>query len=200
VMWNSAGLVQVTAPQGDDLYQPWPVVLGQPELPLLGESAAQAGRAWGAQLNYQGVHMRLVTLDAMGRLNPAKAMAQMPKPGERFKLRLTATFEAVAEVGLVLGAPFQSRRAGQVYPAEGMSVQMRAGETVDLPLGANEYFQMGATVYERLLVNVRHPQANEAQRSKQLTYRLDAANGSSYLQLVPNGQFPAVEQLISIQP
>ena len=74
--------------------------------------------------------MRQVVLDARGSQRELRSMAAPLKAGERFKIRVTATFDAVAEVDQVLGDAWDLRRTGQVYPQPGLSVQMKAGETV----------------------------------------------------------------------
>jgi hypothetical protein len=185
-----------TATGGAD-YQPLPVIVGLPELPLLGAGTAQAGKAWGQELNYQGVFMRQVVLDGKGAVRATRPMSTRPKAGERFKIRVTATFEAVADIDLVSGDTWSLRRVGQVYPPKGQSVHMRPGETVDLPLAPDEYFVMSPPAGERLVVSVRHVKALGAARSGQPAYRQDVKQGSQYLQLVPKGSFPAVEQLVT---
>lgn len=179
-------------------YEPWPVVMGLPELPLIGVGASQPPRAWGSSFNYQGMQVRLLVLDAAGRRVEARPVNSLPRPGERFKVRVTATFDAVADVGLVMGEPWSSQRAGQLYPAQGMSVHMHAGETVDLPLEQGRFFVMGPDTRERLLLSVRHAAALGDVRTQQPAYRMDGKGGSSYLQLVPRGQAPAIEQLLTV--
>lgn len=181
-------------------YQPRPVIVGLPELPLVGAGAAQAARTWGPELNYQGVFMRQVVLDARGAKREVRPMAAHPKPGERFKIRVTATFDAVADVDLVAGGDWGLRRLDQFYPKKGLSVQIKAGETIELPVGPNEYFVATRPNSERIVVSVRHPQALGDARSTQPAYRQDGRQGSSYLQLVPKGSYPVVEQLITPAP
>ena len=181
----------------DENYQPLPVILGAPELPLIGSGAAQSARAWGQALNYQGLHMRQVVLNAKGNKRELRPMGSPLRAGERFKIRVTATFDAVADVDQELGDPWYGKRTGQVYPQAGVSVQMKAGESVDLPLGAHEYFTMNRAANERLVVAVRHAGAVGSARSEQPAYRQDGKTGSNYLQLVPRGTFPAVEQQIA---
>jgi hypothetical protein len=188
-------LVAVPAPAS---YEPWPVVVGSPELPLIGAGVNQPSRAWGSSFNYQGMHVRLLVLDAAGRRIEARPVNSLPRPGERFRVRVTATFDAVADVGLVKGEPWSSHRAGQLYPARGMSVHMNAGETVELPLEQGRFFVMGPNVHERLLLSVRHAQALGDVRTQQPAYRIDGKSGSNYLQLVPRGQAPAMEQLLAV--
>ena len=181
-------------------YEPWPVVLGVPELPLLGSGASQAGQRWSGSFNYQALHLRLLAIDSAGRATGARALSTAPRAGERFKLRIAATFDAVAQVSLVVGAPYAARLAGQIYPEPGYSVQLLAGEVVDLPLEPDRCFVMGADPHQRLLLQVRAPAADEHSRSRQPAYRQDGSAGSNFLQLVPPGSRPAFEQLLVVAP
>lgn len=174
-------------------YQPWPVILGVPEIPLVG---ASSNGNWSEGYNYQGMHVRLLVLDRDGRTLRPRSLSTPPAPGERFRIRVTPTFAAVAEVGLVSGPTWSASRAGQLYPQAGMSVAIEAGQTADLPLEVGHFFVMGEDA-NRLLLSVRHPGATEAARSPQPAYRYDATLGSSFLQLVPQGRQPAFEQLVS---
>ncbi len=184
------------APQ-QQVFQALPVILGAPELPLIGTGATDITKAWNPSFNYQGMVMRLVVLDRAGRQRVARPMGTPLQVGERFKLRITATFDAVADVDQVLGEPWTSVRTGQVYPKPGLSVAMKPGETIELPIGTDEYFVMGPRPDERLVVSVRHPRALDGARSNQPAYRQDSATASNYLQLVPKGSFPVIEQVIT---
>ena len=73
---------------------------------------------------------------------------------------------------------------------------LKAGETVDLPVDTNQYFVVGADVSERLLLSICHPSALGDARSPQPAYRQDSKTASGYLQLVPRGTYPSVEQLL----
>ena len=138
-----------------------------------------------------------MVLDASGRRLESRPMGKPLRPGERFKLRITPSFDAVADVDQVRGDVWYGQRTGQVYPQQGMSVELRAGQTVDLPLDPNEYFVMDRwDATERLVLSVRHARALGDARSAQPAYRQDTARSSSYLQLVPAGQYPVIEQLI----
>jgi hypothetical protein len=178
-------------------YQPAPVILGAPELPLVRGAGVAAGQ-WGAQFNYQGMHVRFVILDAEGRARQVRPVSAPPKAGERFKVRVTPTFDAVAEVDLVLGTTWARQRVGQFYPKPGFSVQVKAGETADLPLGAAEYFVFQQGTEHGAVVSVRHPKALGEERSGQPAYRMDGRLGSDYLQLVPSKRYAAIEQLITV--
>lgn len=193
---ETISLVNV-APAQAPSFEPAPLIIGAPELPLVGDGVAQAARNWGPNLNYQGMHMKLLVLNAKGDKRELRPMSSTLRPGERFKIRLTTTFPAVAGLDQIVGDTWYGQRSGQVYPAPGMSVQMNAGESVELPLKANEYFVLDRSMNQRLLVTVRHAKAIDAARSNQPVYRQDAKSGSSYLQLVPRGSYPVLEQLVS---
>jgi len=193
---SNVGLA-LSVPMAQTPYQPLPVILGVPELPLIGATANQAARQWLHSFNYQGVFMQQVVLDANGTRHELRPMGSPLRSGERFKVRVTPTFDAVAEVGQVVGDAWYGQRTGQVYPQAGMSVLVKAGQSVDLPTEANGYFLMNRPINERLVIAVRDPRALNQLRSDQPAYRQDASNGSSYLQLVAQGKFAAVEQLVS---
>lgn len=189
--WPAAAQGPSSAP-----FEPAAVILGSPELPLLG--AGRAGvRTWGHQFNYQGAQVKLLVIDATGRKLEVRSLGTMPRPGERFKIRVTPTFDAVADLTLVLGDAWTSQRAGQLYPEAGLSVQVKAGETVDLPLEVNQYFVLGPNDTDRVLLSLRHPQALGDARSAQPAYRQDMRGGTGYLQLVPRGTHPAIDLLLS---
>ena len=190
----------LTGPTTAERYQPAPIILGLPDLPLVFQGSTPPGRDWSPLLNYMGLQVRQIVLDAPGQRQVSRSMVQGPRPGERFKLRVTASFDAVAEVDQVVGEVWYGQRTGQLYPQPGLSVEIRAGQTVDLPLAPNEYFVMPAPSQERLLLKVRHPRALREARSDQPVYRQDSAVASSYLQLVPRGTFPAFEQLVLPTP
>ena len=184
-------------PVGEATYQPQPVIMGQPDFMLVGAGSRASAKGWNSGWNLQGLHARLVVLDARGVKREMRSMSGPLRTGDRFKIRVTATFDAVAQVDQVVGDPWYGKRTGQVYPKPGQSVSMKAGETVDLPLGADEYFLMHRAASERLVLSVRHPQANGDSRSAQPAYRQDSKGGSSYVQLVPQGTYAAIEQLVA---
>ena len=137
-------------------FEPAPVILGQPDVPLAGGNTARHG--WDEQVNYQGMQVSLVVLDAGGQVQ-LRPLAAALRPGERFKIRITPIFSALASVDKVVGDPWYGQRAGQLYPREGMSVQMQAGETVLLPLEPEQFFVFDQWRNERLLLGVRHARA-----------------------------------------
>lgn len=178
-------------------FEPLPVILGFPDMPLLGSGARQAGSAWGDALNYHGIHARYLLIDGKTQKVSSAPLSTRLKPGQRFKLRVTATFNGVALLDQVLGAGWDAERTGQVYPAAGLSVELKAGQAVDLPVGEAQYFMLdGRQANERLLLSVRHAKAVGEGRNNQPAYRKDNPQGSSFLQLTPKGMFPIIEQVL----
>jgi len=97
-------------------YQPLPVIVGLPELPLVCGTAAQAARHWLPSFNYQGVHMQQIVLNAAGTGHEARPMSRPLRQGERFKIRVISTFDAIAAVDQVIGDAWYGQRTGQMYP------------------------------------------------------------------------------------
>ncbi|QIL73089.1 hypothetical protein G7048_23680 [Diaphorobacter sp. HDW4B] len=188
----------VATPAPAPSFEAAPVILGQPELPLLGQAAAQAAQQWNTGLNYQGLTVSYVVLDAAGQRREVRPVSKGIARGERFKVRYATSFESVAAIDQVVGdSPWRGQRTGQVWPRPGTSVQSNPGEVVELPLEPNAYFKFGGAPNERYVLTIRHPRANAEARSSQPVYRQDGARGSQYLQLVPEGSYPAIEQVVT---
>jgi hypothetical protein len=187
----------VVAPAPVGNFEAPAVILGQPELPLLGQAAAQASQQWTTGLNYQGLTLSYVVLDGAGRKREIRPVDKGLAPGERFKLRYTTSFDAVTAIDQVVGEPWAAQNFGQVWPQAGSSVASRAGETVELPLEPGAFFQFDGNPNVRYVLNVRHPKAKDSARSNQPAYRQDGARASQYLQLVPANSYPAIGQVIA---
>ncbi len=179
-------------------FEAMPVILGQPELPLLGQAATEAIGKWNSGFNYQGLQMNYLVVDKSGTRQEVRPISKGLVAGERCKIRYTASFEAVASIDRVVGEIWKSQRVGQAWPQAGMSIASQPGETVELPVGGG-YFVMTASPVERYVLSIRHPAAKGLARSDQPIYRQDGVLSSSYLQLVPSGKFPALEQLITVR-
>jgi hypothetical protein len=181
----------------EETYQPQPLIKGVPDLPLLGATASQATEAWSGRFNYQGMSARIWVLDAKGQQVTVQGLDQPIHVGERFKIQLMPTFDAVVGIDQVVGDPWYGKRTGQAYPAAGKSVAIQAGESVMLPLGDKEFFVMTTSAHERFVMSVRHAKAKGDVRSKQPVYRVESGRTSQYLQLVPEGQYPVIEQQLT---
>lgn len=175
-------------------FEPAPVIVGAPDLPAVGGSTTAN---WSGSLNYQGLNAQLLVLDSKGKKRDSKPLSAPLHAGERFKIRVTATFNAQASISELVGDVWAAQLIGQVYPQGNQSIQVQAGQTIDLPLGATECFIMPTDPRQRFVVSIKPALAQGLLRSNQPIYRQDTKTASNYLQLVPAGTSPAFEQVIS---
>jgi hypothetical protein len=181
-------------------FEPLPVILGEPELPLVGGPSPGASAAWDANLNYQGMQVAYLVSDATGSRLEQRPLSSPPRRGERFKIRVTPTFDAQVRVAVLTGGAWSPSRGPNLVPASTGSVRVAAGRTMDLPAERDHYFMIGEAGVPRLLLSVHHERADEANRTRQPAYRRDLAGGTTYMQLVPVGSRPAIEQMITAAP
>lgn len=205
---NSAPQATAGRPSGaSPYYVSTPIILGQPDIPFNPGVSGGPGKEWGVGANYQGVQVSAVILNQTNQPVEIRPLNAPFRSGERFKLRLVSTFEALASVdayrtmAAAPGTMATQAWAGQLYPPKAdQVVKMRAGEMVQLPLSPAEYFTFDNQAgLDRLMLNVRHPQASGIQSNGQPVYRQDSAQGSTYMQLTPQGSYPALSQLLAFQ-
>lgn len=208
-----AGVVQQNLPQmpqaqpGQPMpvspyYSTAPIVLGQPDMPMLGNAKFDPNQPWSSSYNYQGMQVAVVMLNQANQPVEVRPLNAPFRSGERFKLRIISSFEGTGSIDAYKGvAPGSQGWVGQLYPARtDQVVSFKANEVVYLPLGNNEYFTFdGAAGVERMVINLRHPQAYGAQANSQPIYRQDSAQGSNYLQMVAPGTYPAMSQTVLLQ-
>lgn len=147
--------------------------------------------------NYQGAHLALVGVDGQGNLTGFHPLAQGFRTGERFKLRVVSTYDALVVLENI--TPHGERR--QIYPAEGgKAVFIKAGEENLLPLGRDLALQFaGATGDDRLVVTVRDPRSLSGTPSTGKVSRQDHDYGSNFLQSTAPGTYPVIAESISIR-
>lgn len=193
-------------------YSPAPLIMGQPDVPLAIQQASfDPNRSWDGKANYQGVSVSAVMLDGQNRVIETRSLAAAFRSGERFKLRLVSTSDAIVSLdalrappgtvaanGMLNAAPAW---VGQLYPPRtDQVVQVKAGDVVYIPLGANEYFTFdNKPGVDLLSLNVRHPQAKNDLVNRQPVYRQDAQGMTTYSQLAQNGTFMALTQVLALQ-
>jgi hypothetical protein len=146
--------------------------------------------------NYQGVHVALLAVDAQGKpigLRPASAGFTT---GERFKLRVIATYDGLLSIDNI--NPNGQQR--QLYPAKADHVvSVRAGQEILLPLDPQQTFRFaGATGQEQLVVTMRHAQAIGDAASTRPVNRNDVDTGTNLVQEQPPGRFPVISQAIAV--
>lgn len=190
----------VAPPAAGTPFQPKPVILGLPDVPLIGDGVAQAASRWGSSFNYQGVQMRLVVVNPASGKRELRSMASGIRAGEVFKVRLISSFDALADVDQLVGEGWSLQRASRVYPATDKPVQVYAGQVIDIPVEPAQYFRFnGDRPSDQVVFSVRHAKADKEFASTQPAYRQDGRAESSYLQLVPRNQYPVIEQVISMR-
>lgn len=148
--------------------------------------------------NFQGVHVALVEVDATGKPIGFRTVADGFRTGERFKLRVLSTFDAVVVLGNI--TPKGAQR--QIYPASaGRAVSLPAGKEVLLPLGPQEYLQfVGDVGRDQITITVRDPRSLESGRaSTARVFRKDETYGSNFVQEVKPGLYPVMAEAIGIQ-
>jgi hypothetical protein len=163
-------------------------MVGEPEAPLV---VGKDGE------NYQGVNVALVGVDEHGTPTGLRTVADGFTTGERFKLRVLSTFDAVVVLGNI--TPRGIMR--QIYPPEpGRAVSIPAGEEVLLPLGQHDYLQFAGDVgLDQLTITVRAPCSMQAgSASTAQVFRKDAPYGSDFVQQVKPGQYPVIAESIAI--
>lgn len=163
--------------------------LGTPDAPL---KTGKEGE------NYQGVNVALVAVDVNGKPTGFRAVADGFSTGERFKLRVLSTFDAVVVLGNI--TPKGTQR--QIYPAAaGQAISIPAGKEILLPLGTQEYLQFTGDVgRDQLTLTVRDPRSLQTgQAATARVYRKDEAHGSNFVQEVKPGQYPVIAEAIGIE-
>jgi hypothetical protein len=163
------------------------VVVGEPKTPLAVK---------GDEPNYQAAHVAILAVDDTGRIAGFRSVDHGFRTGERFKLRMIATFDGVAAIGNI-----NPRGEGrQIFPPQkGTAVQLKAGQEIVIPAKADEFFQFaGATGTEQLVVTIIDPRAVGAAASTSKVYRQDEAYGSNFAQEVSPGTYPVISQAITL--
>lgn len=195
-----------STPTFSPLYTSTPIIIGQPDIPLnVGTNGYNATQQWNQNANYQGVQVTVVMLNQSNQPLEARSLNSTFKTGDRFKLQLLSTFDGLASIDAyktinLSGTPSQAW-SGQMYPVKpDQVVKVKAGESVLLPLGANEYFTFDNQAgLDRLMLNMRHQLAKGTQANAQPIYRQDSAQSSTFMQLTPQGTYPALSQVIGFQ-
>jgi hypothetical protein len=162
-------------------------VVAEPSTPLKVQDGAP---------NYQGMHVAVVGADRSGKLTGFRAVNEGFRTGERFKLRVVATFDGMLTIVNI--NPNDERK--QIYPPASSSVvSLKAGEETFIPLGADEFFEFaGAKGTEQLVVTLVDPRALDGKASKKQVFRKDETYGSNFVQEVSADTYAVMSQAISL--
>jgi hypothetical protein len=144
---------------------------------------------------YQGVFVSFVMLDAQGNAIEVRKISDSFKSGEKFKLRLISTFNAIVNVdSLEANKQFQ-----RIYPEdEKMSVFVKAGQEVFLPLGSDEFEFDQTTGMENLVLTARDPRITDESQLPGKINRRETKDGSFYVLDLAQQQLPSLTQIIQI--
>lgn len=147
--------------------------------------------------NYQAINVAVVSVDLNGKPLDSRPLGSGFAAGERFKLRVLATFDAMVVLGNV--NPMAGRK--QIYPAKaGYAVSVPPGKEVLLPLGDKEYFKFSGATEERLTFTVRDPRSLDPDRAATgPAFRRDEGYGSSFVQAVAPERFPVIAESIALK-
>lgn len=150
----------------------------------------------GDQANYQGVHVALIGIDAQGNATGYRAVSEGFRSGERFKVRVVATFPGLMAIDNI--NPKGQQR--QIYPPKpNTAVSLVAGKEAIIPLGRDEYFQLaGNTGEEQLVFTIRDPKSLTDKPSPEKVYREDEKFGSNFVQEVTPNTFPVISQVLRL--
>lgn len=146
--------------------------------------------------NYQGVHVSLVGVDGQGSLTGFQPLAQGFRSGERFKLRVVSTFDALVVLENI--NPKGERKA--LYPSEQkQAVFIKAGEENLLPLENKLALQFaGTTGEDKLVITVRDPRSLTSAPATGKVFRQDHEYGSNFVQETSHGTYPVIAESVSI--
>ena len=146
--------------------------------------------------NYQAAHIAIMAVDENGNVTGFRSVTQGFRSGERFKVRVVSTFDALVAIGNVN----PSGKQKQIYPAEnGAVVTVKLGVEAILPLKPDEFFEFtGEKGAEQLVVTVLDPRALEGNASKARVHRQDVDYGSNFAQEVAPDTYPVISQPIAL--
>ncbi len=147
--------------------------------------------------NYQGAHIAILAVDNAGNVTGLRSVKDGFRTGERFKVRVLSTFDALVALGNIN----PSGKERQIYPpGTNTVISIKAGTEVVLPLAADQYLQFaGETGTDQLVVTLVDPRALEGKASKKRVSRQDVEYGSNFVQEVAPDTYPVISQPIALQ-
>jgi hypothetical protein len=165
------------------------VVIGQPDIPLNAAPKNFSDTAtWPSTRNYQGVGLAILAQEKKGEPLIKKPLSSKLSPGQPFKLQVTST-----EDSIVMLDHIASGKTNRLYPnTNGNAVRIKAGETIQLPLGSGEFFStnsMGANDLFRIHVMQTDKPITKT-TSTNPVYRVSTDTATLYTQrTLPNAGF-----------
>lgn len=147
--------------------------------------------------NYQGAILSLLVLQPDGRSLTVRPISAGFKSGEKFRIRIGATFDGELSLDNINPQGERSR----LYPAQtDQIVKMKSGTPVILPLDKDSFFQFDEVAgEEKLVITLRDPRAQGDAAAQTLVHRQENAQGTGLLQEVVAGKFAVIAESIALQ-
>lgn len=147
--------------------------------------------------NYQGAVLSLLVLQPDGETLAVRPLSAGFKSGEKFRIRIGATFEGELSFDNINPHGERSR----LYPADvEQIVKIKAGEPVILPLEQDSFFQFDDDAgEEKLVVTLRDPRAQGDAVAQSVVNRQEDKLGTELLQEVAAGKYAAIAESIALQ-
>lgn len=151
----------------------------------------------GGKENYQGALLALLVLQPDGQSFVVRPVSAGFKSGEKFRIRIGATFEGELSLDNINPQAERSR----LYPANAEQVvKIKAGTPVILPLDKDSFFQFDDVAgEEKLVVTLRDPRAQGDAAARALVHRQENEQGTGLLQEITAGKYPAIAESIALQ-
>jgi hypothetical protein len=169
-----------------------------PIVPNVTDSAPTAPLAVeGGKENYQGALLSLLVLQPDGRSLVVRPISAGFKSGEKFRIRIGATFDGELSLDNINPQGERSR----LYPAQAEQiVKIKSGMPVILPLDKDSFFQFDDVAgEEKLVVSLRDPRAQGDATAQSSVHRQESEQGTGLLQEVTVGKYAAIAESIALQ-
>jgi hypothetical protein len=147
--------------------------------------------------NYQGALLSLLVLQPDGQSYAVRPIGNGFKSGEKFRIRIGATFDGELALDNINPQGERSR----LYPAnEQQIVKIKSGMPVILPLDNDSFFQFDDVAgEEKLVVTLRDPRAQGNAVAQSVVHREENAQGTGLLQEVAAGKYAVIAESIALQ-
>jgi hypothetical protein len=147
--------------------------------------------------NYQGAVLSLLVLQPDGETLAVRPLSEGFKSGEKFRIRIGATFEGDLSFDNINPQGERSR----LYPANAEQiVKIKRGTPVILPLEKDSFFEFDDVPgEEKLVVTLRDPRATGDAVAQSVVNRQEDKLGTELLQEVGAGKFAAIAESIAFQ-
>lgn len=147
--------------------------------------------------NYQGAFISLLVLEPDGKSLEVRPISEGFKSGEKFRIRIGATFEGDLTIDNIDPHGTRSR----LYPADAAAaLRIKQGAPVILPAEKGVFFQFDKdSGEEKLSFMLRDVRADGGSAAQSPIHRQENDMGTGLLQEVQPGQYAVIADTISLQ-